>query len=101
MRLGCRCELIAGLTFLAACRAAGCAAASTRSALPLPRCHPSRCPLCAPLHLQGVVCQINPVNPAAFDMPAKRRYPPTIFVHMAQRDPEKAATVTQALAILK
>lgn len=54
-----------------------------------------------PYNLQGVVCQINPVNPAAFEMPAKRRYPPTIFVHMAQRDPEKAATVTQALAILK
>ena len=51
--------------------------------------------------VQGVVCQINPVNPAAFEVPAKRHYPPTIFVHMAQRDPEKAATVTQALAILK
>ncbi|KAI7843770.1 hypothetical protein COHA_002668 [Chlorella ohadii] len=51
--------------------------------------------------VQGVVCQINPVNPAAFEVPGKRRYPPTIFVHMAQRDPEKAATVTQALAILK
>lgn len=48
-----------------------------------------------------MVCQINPVNPAAFEVPGKRRYPPTIFVHMAQRDPEKAATVTQALAILK
>ncbi len=31
----------------------------------------------------------------------KRHFPPTVFVHMAQRDPDKAATVTAALKVLK
>lgn len=50
---------------------------------------------------QGVICQINPVNPFVFDVPEGRRYPPIIFVHMAQRDPQKARMVSNALAILK
>jgi alpha-beta hydrolase superfamily lysophospholipase len=50
----------------------------------------------------GVVCQISPVNPATLEVQGgDRPYPPTIFVHMAERDPEKAATVTQALKVLK
>ena len=50
--------------------------------------------------VQGVICQINPVNPGVFEVKG-RPYPPTVFVHMAARDPEKAETVTKALAILR
>jgi hypothetical protein len=58
---------------------------------------------------QGVISQITPVNPSTLAVAddgdsgggGPRSYPPTLFVHMAQRDPEKAETVTAALAILK
>ncbi|KAL4457969.1 hypothetical protein ABPG75_012834 [Micractinium tetrahymenae] len=50
--------------------------------------------------VKGVVCQITPVNPSIFKG-LERPFPPTLFVHMAERDPSKAETVTQALAVLK
>ena len=51
--------------------------------------------------VEGVVCQISPVNPATLEAEGGRKFPPTLFVHMAQRDPEKAATVEAALKLLK
>lgn len=53
-----------------------------------------------PALLQGVVSQITPVNPAIFKG-LDRPFPPTLFVHMAERDPSKAETVAAALALLK
>lgn len=62
-----------------------------------------RSPACPPNHqcLQGVVSQITPVSPSIFKLPEGRRYPPALFVHMAERDPGKAETVTEALKVLK
>ena len=56
-----------------------------------------------PARPQGVICQITPVNPLALEVDGggSRRFPPTVFVHMAQRDPEKAETVAEAIKILK
>lgn len=50
--------------------------------------------------VKGVVSQITPVNPAIFKG-LDRPFPPTLFVHMAERDPSKAETVAAALALLK
>jgi hypothetical protein len=49
---------------------------------------------------QGAVSQITPVSLSIFKLPAGRPYPPALFVHMAERDPGKAETVTAALALL-
>ncbi|PSC67478.1 aci-reductone dioxygenase [Micractinium conductrix] len=51
--------------------------------------------------VKGVVSQITPVSPSIFKLPEGRRYPPALFVHMAERDPGKAETVTEALKVLK
>ncbi|KAL4426995.1 hypothetical protein ABPG77_009556 [Micractinium sp. CCAP 211/92] len=50
--------------------------------------------------VKGVVSQITPVNPSIFKG-LDRPFPPTIFVHMAERDPSKAETVAAALGVLK
>lgn len=50
---------------------------------------------------QGVTSQITPVNPSTLAVEGGRRaFPPTLFVHMAQRDPDKAETVAAAMEIL-
>jgi hypothetical protein len=61
-------------------------------------------PACLPAHLQGVISQITPVNPSIFKLDkgaARSSFPPVLFVHMAQRDPEKAETVAEAMRICK
>ena len=42
-----------------------------------------------------------PVNAGLLAVGGGRIFPPVLFVHMAQRDPEKAESVARALAVCK
>lgn len=47
--------------------------------------------------MQGIIAQIVPARPALLRRKGGRPYPPTLFVHMAERDPEWAAQIEEAL----
>jgi hypothetical protein len=47
--------------------------------------------------MQGVIAQITPVRLGVLEVGSGRSFPPVLFVHMAQRDPEFAASVAEAL----
>ena len=77
---------------------------SCRPHLSATACASAGLPARLPARLQGVISQITPVNPSIFKLDkgaARSSFPPVLFVHMAQRDPEKAETVAEALRICK
>lgn len=77
-----------------------CPALPCQAALQCQVTLPARSPPPRPCPLQGTVCQIAPINPSIFKG-LDRPFPPTLFVHMAERDPSKAETVAAALGILR
>ena len=66
-------------------------------ALSLSRCKQQLLPPLAAHAMQGVIAQITPVRLGVLEVGSGRSFPPTLFVHMAQRDPEFAASVAEAL----
>ena len=47
--------------------------------------------------MQGIIAQIVPARPALLRRQGGQPFPPTLFVHMAERDPEWAAQIEETL----
>ncbi|KAI7843771.1 hypothetical protein COHA_002669 [Chlorella ohadii] len=47
--------------------------------------------------VQGIIAQIVPARPALLKRRGGQPFPPTLFVHMAERDPEWAAQIEETL----
>ena len=47
--------------------------------------------------MQGIIAQIVPARPALLKRRGGQPFPPTLFVHMAERDPEWAAQIEETL----
>lgn len=46
---------------------------------------------------QGIIAQIVPARPALLKRQDGQPFPPTLLVHMAERDPEWAAQIEETL----